>query len=114
MSETIFHKIIRREIPADILHEDELCIAIRDIQPVSPCHILIIPKQTIPSVNDLTADDRQLVGHLVLVAQQLAAREGVDESGYRLVFNCGSDGSQSVFQLHLHLVGGREFGWPPG
>lgn len=114
MSDTVFHKILRREIPAEIVHEDEYCIAIRDIQPVSPCHLLVIPKETIPSVNELEPGHRELVGHLVLVARALAAKEGVDANGYRLVFNCGSDGSQSVPQLHLHLVGGREFGWPPG
>ena len=114
MGTTVFDKIISREIPADIIFEDELCIAIRDIHPVSPTHLLIIPKQKIPSINDLTAADSATVGHLVLVAKDLAAQEGLAESGYRLVFNCGESAGQSVFQIHLHLLGGREFGWPPG
>ncbi len=114
MGETIFHKIIKKEIPAIILFEDERVIAIRDINPVSTTHVLIIPKKTVRSVAELSAVDEGLVGYLVLVAQRIAAQEGVSEKGYRLVFNCGNDGGQTVDQLHLHLIGGRHFSWPPG
>lgn len=114
MSDTIFHKIIRKEIPAEILYEDEQCVAIRDIQPVSPTHLLIIPKKTVPTVDSLTAADEALMGHLVVVGSKLAKQAGLTDGGYRLVLNCGEDGGQTVFQLHLHLLGGRVFGWPPG
>lgn len=112
--DTIFHKIMRREVQANIVFEDEQVIAIRDIAPVSPTHLLIIPKKTIPMVNDATAADEQLLGHMIVVATELARREGVAEGGYRLVINNGEHASQSVFQLHLHLLGGRDFSWPPG
>lgn len=111
---TIFHRIIRREIPAEILFEDEQVIAIRDINPASPTHLLIIPKQTIPSMKDVTAADETVLGHMMVVAAELAKREGISESGYRLVINSGLFGQQTVFQLHLHLLGGRQFVWPPG
>ncbi len=114
LGETIFHKIIRREIPAEILFEDDKCIVIRDINPVSPTHLLIIPKQDISSINAVEPSDSALIGHLVVVARDMAASLGLKESGYRLVFNNGESAGQTVFQLHLHLLGGREFGWPPG
>ena len=112
--ETIFHKIIRRELPAEIVHEDERLIAIRDIQPVAPCHLLIIPKKTLPKISDASAADAELLGHMLLTAAQLASAEGISEDGYRLVINCGNDGGQAVYQLHLHLIGGRSCAWPPG
>lgn len=114
MSETIFHKIIRREIPADIVFEDELCIAFRDINPVSPTHVLVVPKRTIPGIASATNEDREVLGHLLLVCGEIARAEGISEDGYRVVINSGPNGQQTVFQLHLHLIGGRECGWPPG
>ncbi len=105
--ETIFSKIIRKEIPADIVHEDELVLAFRDIQPQAPVHFLIIPKKLIPTVNDVTEEDEPMLGRLFSVAAKLAKEHGVDESGYRLSVNCNSDGGQEVFHLHMHLMGGR-------
>ena len=110
--DTIFHKIMRREIPAEILFEDADVIAIRDIQPVSPTHILVIPKRTIATANDLKEADEALAGHMMIVAAQIARAQGL--SSYRLVMNCGEEAGQSVFQLHLHLCGGRSLSWPPG
>jgi len=114
MEDTIFHKIIRREIPAEIVHEDAQCIAIRDIHPVSPVHLLVIPKKTLPSLHDATAEDKELLGHLMLTARELAEKNGLAKDGYRIVLNSGENGGQTVFQLHVHVVGGRLFGWPPG
>jgi len=113
MPETVFSKIIERKIPARIEHEDELCLAFHDVAPQAPTHVLVIPKKPIPSLADLEADDEALVGHLVVVATQLAAKLGLG-GGYRLVVNCGRDGGQSVDHLHVHLLGGRSLGWPPG
>lgn len=113
MPETIFSRIIDRRIPADIVHEDDLCLAFRDISPQAPTHILVIPKRPIPSLADLQAADATLVGHLVVVASQVARDVGL-EKGYRLVVNCGRDGGQSVDHLHVHLLGGRALQWPPG
>ncbi len=114
MSDDLFMKIIDREIPADIVHEDEEILAFRDIDPQAPVHILVVPKRWIPTINDLEADDAALVGRMVLTARQLAADEGLSEDGYRLVFNCNEKGGQSVFHIHLHLLGGRQMKWPPG
>jgi len=113
LADTIFSRIIERTIPARIEHEDDLCLAFHDVSPQAPVHILVIPKRAIPSVAHLEESDANTVGHLVLVAAQLANRLGLSE-GYRLVFNCGRDGGQSVDHLHLHLLGGRSLGWPPG
>jgi histidine triad (HIT) family protein len=110
---SIFAKIISREIPADIVYEDELCLAFRDIAPKAPTHILVIPKKPIPSLADLQADDEAIVGRCVMVASRVAKDEGLD-AGYRLVVNCGSDGGQEVPHLHFHLLGGRKMTWPPG
>ncbi len=110
---TIFQKIADREIPASLIHEDEHCIAFHDINPKAPTHVLIVPRKLIPTLNDLTPDDTALVGHLFLVAKELAAKMGLT-GGYRTVFNCGEDGGQSVYHIHLHLLGGRKMGWPPG
>jgi histidine triad (HIT) family protein len=110
---TIFQRIIEREIPADIVFEDDLCLAFRDISPQAPKHILVIPKQAIPSASHLTEDDAGLMGHLWLVIRKLADQEGL-ENGYRVVVNCGVDGGQTVDHLHLHLLGGRPMKWPPG
>ena len=113
MAETIFSRIIRREVPARIVHEDDLCLAFHDVAPQAPTHVLVIPKKPIPSLADLEGADEALVGHLVMVATQLAPKLGLG-NGYRLVVNCGRDGGQSVDHLHVHLLGGRSLGWPPG
>lgn len=113
MADTIFGKIIRREIPANIVYEDEDCLAFRDVNPQAPTHLLVIPKQAIPSLAAVTDADSQLLGHLVRVATRLAVEQGL-EAGYRLVVNCGTDGGQTVDHLHVHLLGGRHLGWPPG
>lgn len=107
---TIFSKIIQGEIPADIVFQDDLVTAFRDINPAAPTHILIIPNKEIPTVNDLTAADEQVAGRLLLTAAKLAAEEGIAESGYRLIINCNEHGGQEVFHLHLHLIGGRPLG----
>jgi histidine triad (HIT) family protein len=114
MSETLFSKIIRREIPADIVFEDEHVLAFRDINPQAPVHVLFIPKQAVATLDDLTPDQAELVGRLLLAAAAYARREGFAEAGYRTVFNCNRDGGQTVFHLHLHLLAGRALGWPPG
>lgn len=114
MSEkSLFQKIIDREVDADIVHEDDRCVAFRDIDPQAPTHILIVPRKPIPTLNDLEPEDEKLVGHLFVVAQDLAQEEGLRD-GYRTVINCGDDGGQSVYHLHLHLLGGRRMSWPPG
>ena len=107
---TIFSKIIAGELPADIVHQDERVTCFRDIAPAAPTHILIVPNREIPTVNDLGDDDEALAGHMLLTARRLAAREGIAESGYRLIVNCNADGNQEVFHLHMHLVGGRPLG----
>ena len=112
--DTIFGKIIRREIPANILYEDDLCLAFSDIDPKAPTHVLVIPKQPIPKLSDVTDDDKNLLGHLLLTVKHVADQLGLTESGYRVVINTGNDGGQTVFHLHLHLLGGRALGWPPG
>ena len=114
MADTIFHKIIRREIPAEIISEDEHCIVIRDIQPVSPVHLLVVAKKTLPSMADCSAADQPLLGHMLLVATKAAEQEGLSSQGFRIVINSGEDAGQSVPQLHIHVLGGRVFGWPPG
>jgi histidine triad (HIT) family protein len=113
MPETIFSKIIDRKIPARIEYEDDRCLAFHDVSPQAPTHVLVIPKKPIPSLADLTAADEAIVGHLVFVATELAAKLGLG-GGYRLVVNCGRDGGQSVDHLHVHLLGGRQLSWPPG
>src|SRR3990172_3980623 len=108
--ETIFSKIIRKEIPSDIVYQDEWVTAFRDIKPQAPTHILIVPNKLIPTTNDATPDDEPLLGRLFTVAAKLAREEGIDESGYRLIVNCNKDGGQEVFHLHMHLLGGRRLG----
>ena len=107
---TIFAKIIRGEIPSDTVYQDELVTAFRDISPIAPTHILIVPNKVIPTVNDVTADDELMIGRMFSVARQVAAEEGIAQSGYRLIVNCNEDGGQEVFHLHMHLVGGRPLG----
>jgi histidine triad (HIT) family protein len=110
---TIFQRIIDREILADIVYEDEQCLAFRDINPQAPTHVLVIPKRRIESVATLTADDAPLVGHLLVAIQKIAAQLQLTD-GYRVVANCGPDGGQTVDHLHFHVLGGRPMGWPPG
>ncbi len=111
MSEpTIFRRIIDGEIPADIVHRDELVTAFRDIRPQAPVHILIVPNRDIPTVDDVTEADEPALGHMFTVAAELARREGIAESGYRLIVNCREHGGQEVFHLHMHLLGGRPLG----
>ncbi|MDO9129735.1 MAG: histidine triad nucleotide-binding protein [Anaerolineales bacterium] len=114
MSPCLFCKIIRGEAPGKILYRDEQVTAFRDIHPVAPVHILIIPNRHILSVNDLTPEDEPLIGHLFTVARQLVKQEGIDESGYRLIFNTGAHGGQTVFHLHMHLIGGQRMRHPIG
>lgn len=107
---TIFSKIIAKEIPADIVYEDDLALAFRDIAPQAPVHILIIPKKEIPTVNDVEASDEAVLGRLFTVAARIAREAGIAEGGYRLIVNCNEDGGQEVFHLHMHLLGGRSLG----
>ena len=113
MSETIFAKIIRREIPADIVYEDDRCLAFRDVNPQAPVHILVIPKQPMARLVDAVEDDAALLGHLMLAANRVALDQGIGDA-FRLVVNNGAGVGQSVFHLHLHVLGGRSFTWPPG
>ncbi|WP_311746435.1 purine nucleoside phosphoramidase [Proteus penneri] len=108
--ETIFSKIIRGEIPANIVFQDDTVTAFRDISPQVPTHILIIPNKLIPTVNDVTAEDEQVLGHLFVVAAKIAQQEGIAEDGYRLVMNCNKHGGQEVFHIHMHLLGGKPLG----
>jgi histidine triad (HIT) family protein len=115
MSEkTIFKKIIDREIPADIVYEDDWCLAFRDIQAQAPTHVLVIPKKEVANVAALEEEDLELAGRLLLAAGKVARQLQVDESGYRIVANIGRDGGQSVDHLHLHVLAGRSLAWPPG
>lgn len=110
---TIFGKIIRREIPVDIVYEDELCLAFRDVNPQAPTHVLIVPKKEIARLADAKPEDQALLGHLMLAAVKVARELGVDES-FRVAVNNGAEAGQSVYHLHLHLLAGRKFRWPPG
>lgn len=114
MSDTLFGKIIRREIPADIVYEDEHVLAFRDINPQAPVHVLFIPKTPVATLDALEPGQAELVGRLVLAAAAYARREGFADAGYRTVFNCNGHGGQTVFHIHLHLLAGRQMNWPPG
>ncbi len=114
MSDCLFCKIIAGEIPSEKVYQDDLVTAFRDINPVAPTHILIIPNKHIATINDLTPEDESLVGHLFLTARSLAKEEGIDESGYRLIINVGPDGGQEIYHLHLHLIGGQKMRHPMG
>jgi histidine triad (HIT) family protein len=113
MGKTLFEKIIAREIPAAIVYEDDLVLAIRDINPQAPTHILIFPKKVIPRISEAQADDRELLGHILLKAAEVAKKLDL-KSGYRLVINNGADGGETVPHLHIHILGGRHMAWPPG
>ena len=110
----LFCRILNGDIPADIIFESETAIGFRDINPQAPTHVLIIPRKHISTINDLEDDDKELVGELHLAAKHIAADEGLSESGYRVVMNCNEGAGQSVFHIHLHLLGGRGLAWPPG
>jgi len=114
MSQTLFEKIIAREIPADIVYEDDQVLAFRDISPQAPIHVLVIPKKVIPRIAEADDSDQALLGHLLLKARNVAAELGLADSGYRLVINNGRDGGESVPHLHCHILGGRPLTWPPG
>jgi histidine triad (HIT) family protein len=110
MAATLFSKIIEGDLPSDIVFQDDLVTAFRDINPAAPVHILIVPNKIIPTVNDLTEEDEQVAGRMLIVAKQLAEAEGVAEKGYRLIINCNRHGGQEIYHLHLHLIGGRPLG----
>jgi len=114
MTDTIFSKIVRREIPADIVYEDDEVLAFRDLNPQAPVHLLFIPKRPLATLNDATANDAELLGKLLLAAAAYAKQQGLAEPGYRTVINCNEDGGQTVFHLHVHLLAGRRMHWPPG
>ncbi len=111
---TLFEKIIQREIPADIVHEDEKCCAFRDIAPGAPVHILVVPKKPLPRLAAASGEDASLLGHLLLTAADIARKEGIDGTGFRITINNGRDAGESVPHLHVHLLGGRPMAWPPG
>jgi histidine triad (HIT) family protein len=111
--DTLFTKIIKREIPADIVYEDELAIAFKDIHPQAPVHILVVPKHPIAKLADADSQDHRLMGHLLLTVKRVAEQAGLS-NGYRVVINTGEDGGQTVYHLHLHILGGRPMAWPPG
>ncbi|MCW7551203.1 histidine triad nucleotide-binding protein [Endozoicomonas gorgoniicola] len=110
----LFCKMVEGEIPTNKVYEDDELLAFRDINPQAPTHILIIPKKHIATLNDTSADDQLLLGKIMLKARELAAEEGLEDDGYRVVLNCNSHGGQSVYHIHLHLLGGRQMAWPPG
>lgn len=107
---TVFDKIIKGELPADIIYQDDRVTAFRDINPKAPVHILIVPNTPIPTVNDITSEDEPLIGHMIYVAKEIAKKEGIAEEGYRLIINCNRHGGQEIYHLHLHLLGGRPLG----
>lgn len=113
MADTIFNKIIDKEIPANIVYEDDRCLAFHDVAPQAPTHVLVIPKKQIESIDKIADEDQSLIGHMWVVISKVAAELGLGD-GYRVVVNCGRDGGQSVDHLHFHLLGGRTLTWPPG
>lgn len=114
MADCIFCKIVAGDIPSDRVHEDGVCIAFRDIQPQAPVHVLVVPREHLARISDMTPEHEALVGHLFQVAAEVARQEDVSDQGYRLVINCGAHGQQAVDHLHVHLLGGRQMTWPPG
>ena len=114
MDNCLFCNIVAGEIPADIVYEDDSIIAFRDINPQAPVHILIIPKLHISTLNDLKSEHAELIGELILSAKDIAKKEGISDAGYRTGFNCNKAAGQTVYHIHLHLLGGRNFSWPPG
>ncbi len=114
MIDCLFCKIVAGEIPADIIHETDTTVAFRDINPQAPTHVLIIPRKHIATINDIDDEDREIVGSLYTAARDIAAAEGIADEGYRVIMNCNEGAGQTVFHLHLHLIGGRQMTWPPG
>ena len=114
MNECLFCNMVSGAMPCDKVYENEYVLAFRDIDPKAPTHILIIPKKHIKTLNEINKNDQDLLGELLLTAKKIAKDEGIDTSGYRTVFNCNSDGGQTVFHIHMHLLGGRQMAWPPG
>ena len=114
MSDCVFCRIAAHEVPATIIHEDEHCVVFRDIEPQAPIHLLVIPRKHIISLNDDLKDEKELLGHLLAVAGRMAKEQGVDGTGFRTVINTNAEAGQSVFHLHIHILGGRRFRWPPG
>ena len=113
-SSCLFCRIVRGEVPATIVHKDDQFVAFRDINPQAPTHILLIPREHVATLNELVPSQGQLMGDMLLLAQSLACADGVAESGWRVVINCGAEAGQSVFHVHMHVLGGRPFAWPPG
>ena len=111
---TIFSKIINKEIHADILFENDKILVFRDTNPQAPVHFLVIPKKEIKTINDINEEDKSLIGELFIVAKEIAKKEGISEKGYRTIFNCNEHGGQTVYHIHLHVLGGRQLEWPPG
>ncbi|KAG7173296.1 histidine triad nucleotide-binding protein 1-like [Homarus americanus] len=111
--DTIFGKILQGEIPSEFIYEDDQCVAFKDVAPQAPVHFLVIPRKHVAMLSDVEDSDEQLLGHLMMVAQKVAKEQGLDQ-GFRLVVNNGKEGAQSVYHLHLHVMGGRQMGWPPG
>ena len=114
MTDCLFCKIVAGEIPADIVHETESTVAFRDINPQAPTHVLIVPRKHIATINDIEDEDRELIGSLYTAARDIAVAEGIADEGYRVIMNCNEGAGQTVFHLHLHLIGGRPMSWPPG
>lgn len=114
MAETIFGKIANAEVEADLVYEDDEVVAFRDLNPQAPVHVLVIPRKPIPTLNEAKVDDAELLGRLLLTAAKVAEQEGIAEQGYRTVINCNAGGGQTVYHLHVHLIGGRPLQWPPG
>ena len=114
MSKTLFEKIIAREIPAEVVYEDDLVLAFRDIKAQAPTHVLLVPKKPIPRISEAKPEDHKVLGHLLLKAAEIAERLGLTKGGYRLVFNNGPDAGEAVPHLHCHIIGGRRMNWPPG
>lgn len=114
MTDCIFCKIAAGEIPAELVYEDDTVVGFRDLSPQAPTHVLLIPRKHVATLNELQAEDEAIVGRLYLAAVKVAAQEGLAERGYRTLINCNEEGGQTVFHLHLHLLGGRQMGWPPG
>lgn len=114
MTDCLFCKIVSGDVPAEILHETDSVVAFRDISPKAPTHVLVIPREHIATINDIDPEHEKTIGQLFTAAKAVAAEEGLSESGYRVVMNCGEGAGQSVFHIHLHLLGGRPLSWPPG
>ncbi|XP_075218997.1 adenosine 5'-monophosphoramidase HINT1-like [Lycorma delicatula] len=113
-SDTVFGKILRKEIPCTFIHEDEKCVAFNDAHPQAPVHFLVIPRKPISTLSEVEESDSELLGHLLLTAKKVAKKQGLDKDGYRVVINNGKNGAQSVYHLHIHVLGGRQMEWPPG